>query len=62
MPSFRLLTLSSHQSAVTCLLWPEENTVVFGLVDGKVEREEGGGPMPASGGGRGLAAERAGAV
>ncbi|XP_053239953.1 intraflagellar transport protein 172 homolog isoform X3 [Podarcis raffonei] len=23
-------------SAVTCLLWPEENTIVFGLVEGKV--------------------------
>ncbi|XP_042302841.1 LOW QUALITY PROTEIN: intraflagellar transport protein 172 homolog [Sceloporus undulatus] len=23
-------------SAVTCLLWPEENTIVFGLADGKI--------------------------
>ncbi|KAM3856962.1 intraflagellar transport protein 172 homolog [Vipera latastei] len=23
-------------SAVTCLLWPEENTIVFGLVEGKI--------------------------
>lgn len=25
-----------QQSAVTCLLWPEENTIVFGLLEGKV--------------------------
>lgn len=35
---------SSHfvfqQSAVTCLLWPEENTIVFGLVEGKVRFAE----------------------
>lgn len=26
------------QSAVTCLLWPAENIIVFGLAEGKVEK------------------------
>lgn len=26
------------QSAVTCLLWPAENVIVFGLAEGKVEK------------------------
>lgn len=26
----------AFQSAVTCLLWPAEHAIVYGLVDGKV--------------------------
>lgn len=26
------------QSAVTCLLWPAEHIIVFGLAEGKVEK------------------------
>lgn len=27
------------QSAVTCLLWPAEHAIVYGLVDGKVSQQ-----------------------
>lgn len=27
------------QSAVTCLLWPAEHAIVYGLVDGKVRQQ-----------------------
>lgn len=27
------------QSAVTCLLWPAEHAIVYGLVDGKVSEQ-----------------------
>lgn len=32
-----LLAPLPQQSAVTCLLWPAENIIVFGLAEGKVE-------------------------
>ena len=36
--NFYFFLLPLWQSAVTCLLWPAENTIVFGLAEGKVEK------------------------
>ena len=33
-----LFLIPPWQSAVTCLLWPAENIIVFGLAEGKVEK------------------------
>lgn len=38
-----LFILSSSQSAVTCLQWPAEYIIVFGLAEGKVKK--GGQPQ-----------------
>lgn len=35
-----LFMISSLQSAVTCLQWPAEHIIVFGLAEGKVKEEE----------------------
>lgn len=38
MELLSLFLISPWQSAVTCLLWPAENIIVFGLAEGKVEK------------------------
>lgn len=35
-----LFMISSFPSAVTCLQWPAEHVIVFGLAEGKVKEEE----------------------
>lgn len=37
LDGFILFPLSSLQSAVTCLQWPAEFIIVFGLAEGKVK-------------------------
>lgn len=49
-------TLSFLQSAVTCLQWPMEYIIVFGLAEGKVK--EGRQPQERLGGGDNCYAER----
>lgn len=35
-----LFMISLFQSAITCLQWPAEHIIVFGLAEGKVKEEE----------------------